>query len=132
LGLAMRQFFLQGGATAWLVRCGDPLPLAEPDASPEEYRAARLAALAGGTPPAEGRLPILPGLAGRSRPADPLDPASWLGAAAIFGIDDAAMLLLPDLVDLCADPLDPAPEIEPRMGLPERWRPCAPPIGEED
>ena len=132
LGLAVRQFFLQGGATAWVVRCGDPLPLADPSGSADDFRAARLAALAGGAPDDEGRIPILPGLAGRSPSADPLDPASWLGAAAIFGIDEAAMLLLPDLVDLCADPLEPAPEIEPQMGPPEHWRPCAPPIAEDE
>ncbi len=132
LGLALRQFFLQGGATAWVVRCGDPLALADPAASPEEFRAARLTALAGGGPESDQRIPILPGLAGRSRSADPLDPASWLGAAAIFGIDEAAMLVVPDLVDLCADPLDPVPEIEPELGPPEHWRPCAPPIAEDE
>lgn len=131
LGLAVRQFFLQGGATAWVMRCGDPLPLADPAADPDDFRAARLGALAGGGPDGDERIPILPGLAARSRSADPLDPASWLGAAAIFGIDEAAMLLLPDLVDLCADPLEPAPEIEPKMGAPENWRPCAPPVPDD-
>ncbi len=132
LGLAVRHFFQQGGATAYVVRCGDPLPLADPRASPEEFRRERLMALAGGAPAGEKRIPILPGFAGLSRSADPLEPASWVGAAAIFGVEDAAMLLLPDLVDLFADPLEPAPEVEPRMGPPENWRPCAPATTDED
>ncbi|MCJ2186490.1 hypothetical protein [Novosphingobium beihaiensis] len=132
LGLAVRQFFLQGGSAAYVVRCGDPLPVADPEASPEAYRTARGNALSGKAAPEQDRVPILPGLQNRSNPADPLDPASWLGAAAIFGVMDAAMLVLPDVADLTAEPLEAAPEFVPVLGQTEQWRPCAPAAGESD
>ena len=132
LGLAVRQFFRQGGVSAYIVRCGDPLPLAVPDAKRNAFRKARTDALCGDAAPDKDRIPILPGLRGRSLPADPLDPASWLGAAAIFGVSDAALLVVPDLVDLVASSLEPAPEPEPAQGPPEEWRPCAPTIDDSD
>lgn len=132
LGLAVRQFFQQGGAAAYVVRCGDPLPLAEPDASKAEFRQSRDRALGGKASPGNDRIPILPGYRGQSTPADPLDPASWLGAAAIFAVSEAAMILLPDVVDLTVDPLAPAPEPDMAQGPPEQWRPCAPAIDESD
>ena len=132
LGLAVRQFFLQGGISAYIVRCGDPLPVAEPDAPPEHFRETRERALCGDAAPDGDRIPILPGLRNASLPADPLDPATWLGAAAIFALLDAAMLILPDLVELAADPLPPTPKPEPVQGPPEQWRPCAPVLNESD
>ena len=114
LGLAVRQFFLQGGASAYVVRCGDPLPGAEPDASADDFRKVRDNALFGKAAPDDDRIPILPGLRGKSLPADPLDPASWLGAAAIFAVMDAAMLVLPDLIDLAADGLLDRAKIQQR------------------
>ena len=132
LGLAVRQFFLQGGATAYIVRCGDPLPVAEPDAAPGTFRETRDRALCGKAAPGDDRIPILPGLRNKSLSADPLDPATWLGVAAIFALLDAALLVVPDLVDLAADPLPSAPAPEPVQGPPEQWRPCAPVVGESD
>lgn len=121
LGLAVRQFFEEGGTTAYIVRCGDPASLSEPELEDAEFRASRLEILARG---AGGDIPILPGLAGQSTRADPTDPATWHGAAAIFEIEDVAMLVLPDLVDLCAPPLPEAPALAPTAYPPEQFRPC--------
>lgn len=119
LGLAVRSFFDEGGAKAWIVRTGDPAPL---DADEAE----KLPFLTGQGSEGAGRVAILPGFRGASPAADPGDPRTWSGAGTIFGIGDAAMLLLPDLIDICAggpeyaevEPVPPAP--------PEQFRPCAP------
>lgn len=119
LGLAVRSFFEEGGAKAWIVRTGDPPPL-------DADEAAKLPLLTGQGAEGAGRVAILPGFRGASRASDPGDPQTWSGAGAIFGVGDAAMLLLPDLVDICAggpelaepEPAAPAP--------PEVFRPCAP------
>ena len=124
LGLAVRQFFLQGGARAWIVRCGDPLPLADPTLGDDKFADLQLTSLAGPTPAGADAQPILPGLDGRSPRPDPLDIATWQGAALIFSVEDAAMLLLPDLTDLCAGPAEiMAPPPEP-PGPPEQFLPC--------
>lgn len=126
LGLAVRQFFLQGGAKAWILRCGDPLPLADPALDAEAFRQRQLGAVGGPIAAGSDAQPILPGFESRSTAADPLDPATWRGAAAIYAIDDAAMLLLPDLPELAAGPAEIAvPPPEP-PGPPEAFRPCAP------
>jgi uncharacterized protein len=71
-------------------------------------------------------VPLLPGFERRGIAASPRDPATWRGAAHALGIDEAAMLLLPDLPDLCAPPPDPAaPPPEPTPP-PEAFRPCGP------
>lgn len=130
LGLAVRQFFLQGGARAWILRCGDPLPLADPDLDAEAFVARQLTALAGPVAAGADAQPILPGFMARSRDADPLDPATWTGAATIYAIDDAAMLLLPDLPDLASGEVEIA-ELPPEPpGPPEAFRPCAVPAGD--
>lgn len=126
LGLAVRQFFAQGGAKAWIVRCGDPLSLAAPDLTSDQFAERQLRALAGPIAPDADGVPILPGFQSRSRDADPLDPATWAGAAAIYAIDDAAMLLLPDLPDLAAGPPQIAEPLPEPPGPPEAFRPCAP------
>lgn len=131
LGLAVRQFFLNGGARSWIIRCGDPLPLTKPDLDPDEFGEIQLNALGGPIAAAADTQPILPGFMGLSRDADPLDSATWLGAAAIHAIEDAAMLLLPDLPDLAAGPakiLEPPPE---PPGPPEEFRKCAAPAADE-
>lgn len=130
LGLAVRQFFLQGAARAWIVRCGDPVPLADPDLDADAFAAQQLTALAGPIADGADAQPILPGFMARSNDADPLDPATWLGAAAIFGVDDAAMLLLPDLPDLVSGPAEIAPLPPEPPGPPEAFRPCAVPGGD--
>jgi Bacteriophage tail sheath protein len=132
LGLAVRQFFLQGGVRAWIIRCGDPLPLAAPTPDDEPaFRERQLAALAGSKVGLIDAQPILPGFEDRSPAADPLDAATWQGAALIYAIADAAMLLLPDLPELAAGPAKymEAPEQPP--GPPEEFRPCAPAFADE-
>ena len=132
LGLAVRQFFLQGGARAWILRCGDPLPLTDSTLDADAFRQIQLTAIGG---PISGPLdaqPILPGFQGRSTGADPLDSSTWKGAAAIFAIEDAAMLLIPDLPDLAAGPariMEPPPE---PPGPSEEFRPCAPSIADDE
>lgn len=119
LGLAVRSFFDEGGAKAYIVRTGDPLAL-------DSDEVAKLPLLTGQGAEGAGRVAILPGFGGAGRAADPGDPETWSGAGAIFGVGDAAMLLLPDLIDICAggpefaepEPAAPAP--------PEQFRPCAP------
>ena len=128
LGLAVRQFFAQGGAKAWIVRCGDPLSLAAPDLDADEFLERQLSALAGPIAPGRAAVPILPGFHSRSRDADPLDPASWIGAASIYAIEDAAMLLLPDLPELAAAPPQPIEPIPEPPGPAEAFRPCAPTV----
>lgn len=130
LGLAVRQYFQQGGAKAWIVRCGDPLPLADPALDPAQFASRQLTALAGPISVDLDAVPILPGFKARSRDADPLDPATWTGAAAIYGIEDAAMLLLPDLPELCAGPPQVAEPLPESPGPPEAFRPCTPVLGE--
>ena len=132
LGLAVRQFFLQGGARAWVIRCGDPLPLTDSSLDTDAFREIQLSALGGPVAGTVDAQPILPGFHDRSLPADPLDAATWKGAAAIYAIDDAAMLLLPDLPDLAAGPariMEPPPE---PPGPPEAFRPCAPSVAAEE
>jgi hypothetical protein len=130
LGLAVRQFFNQGGAKAWVLRCGDPLPLADPALDEDEFAARQLTALAGPIPQGTDAQAILPGFMSRSMDADPLDPATWRGAAAIYAIEDAAMLLLPDLPDLVSGPAEIAEPPEEPPGPPEAFRPCAVPSGD--
>ncbi|HEY1606404.1 MAG TPA: phage tail sheath C-terminal domain-containing protein [Allosphingosinicella sp.] len=129
LGLAVKSFFEAGGAKAYVVRTGDPLPLvgATPDATIAAKRA--LLAWSPAKPPADAadRVPILAGLAGLGIPADPGDPATWSGAAAIYAIEDAAMLLLPDLAEIAAGAPRPVPPVADVPGPPEQFLPCAQP-----
>ena len=93
LGLAVRQFFLQGGARAWILRCGNPLPLADPKLAVDEFRELQLTALGGPMTAGADAQPILPGFNSRSSPADPLDRPPG-GAWRRLRVDDAAMLLI--------------------------------------
>lgn len=130
LGLAVKSFFEEGGARAYVVRTGDPLPLIDPEASPEDFADAerRLLSWSAGEPPPDAaeRAPILPGFRSLGSGADPADPATWTGAATIYAVDDAAMLLLPDLIDICAGSPQPVPPVPEPPGPPEQFRPCAP------
>jgi hypothetical protein len=129
LGLAVKSFFEEGGAKAYVVRTGDPLPLADPDMTQPQFTVAKMRLLSWGsaTPPdPDKRAPILPGFRSLGRTADPADPATWSGAAAIFAVSDAAMLVLPDLIDICGGAPEPIPPIPEPPGPPEQFRPCAP------
>lgn len=131
LGLAVRQFFLQGGVRAWILRCGDPLPLTDSALNTAGFREMQLTAIGGPIASTVDAQPILPGFGSRSLDADPLDAATWKGAALIYAIPDAAMLLLPDLPDLAAGPARIMPPLPEPPGPPEAFRPCAPSTAEE-
>lgn len=129
LGLALKSFFESGGAKAYVVRTGDPLPLT---GVPETAAAERLALLSQAPAPGGGaqppvRVPILSGFDDRGLAADPADPRTWTGAAAIYAVDDAAMLVLPDLADIAAGAPRAAPTLPEPPGPPEDFLPCARP-----
>jgi hypothetical protein len=67
------------------VRCGDPLPLLPNASLDDATRAQRLQALLG-----------------NASPWSPLDAAAWRGLAHLFGLDEPAMVCLPDLPELYA------------------------------
>jgi hypothetical protein len=130
LGLAVKSFFAEGGIRAVIVRTGDPLPLLGDDA-PDAAIAAkrRLISWAFAAAPADAgaRAPLLPGFAGRGTPAEATDPRTWRGAAHVFGVEDAAMLSLPDLPELIAGAPEPIPDLPAPPAPPEQFKPCAPP-----
>jgi hypothetical protein len=128
LGLAVRAFFREGGAKAWILRCGDPLSLTDPALDDATFAKRQLTALAGPIADPAKSCPILPGFRARALAAEPQNPATWTGASAIYAIDDAAMLLLPDLPDLVSGPAQPLPEPDPPPGPPEQFIPCAPAV----
>jgi hypothetical protein len=110
LGLAVRGFFEAGGLKAYVVRVGDPRPLvtSAPSATEIAARRALMAWTTANAPSDAGqRVPLIPGFGSAGTPPSAQDPASWHGAALILGIDDAAMLALPDLPDLLAGPPPP-------------------------
>ena len=151
LGLAVRSFFAEGGIKAWVVRAGDPPPLLDVDdpdaardtvvrplqADPAALRAARRQLLswdrkkhnppvAGQMPPdADLRVPLIPGL-DRGAPPSASDPGTWCGVAHIWGIDDAAMLSLPDLAEVFAPQPEALSDLAGPPPVPEAWKPCAP------
>jgi len=129
LGLAVKSFFDEGGAKAYVVRTGDPLPLVDPTLSIPQFTVAKMRLLSWGSAApddAASRVPILPGFRSLGASADPADPSTWTGAAAIFAVSDAAMLVLPDLIDICGGAPEPMPDIPEPPGPPEQFRPCAP------
>lgn len=128
LGLAVRAFFAEGGRRCYVVRCGDPPPLMSATADGRASRRLLLAWGAGAPADAADRRPILPGLFGLGVPASPADPVTWHGVAHALGLDEAAMLCLPDLPDLLAAdpaPLPPPPAPPPN---PEAFVACAPSV----
>lgn len=135
LGLALRSFFAEGGRKAYVVRTGDPLPLVDFGTETAPVDAAAFAAakrnLLDGLGKvalrrADARIPLLPGLVEPGNSPDPSQRDTWLGAAAILGVDDAAMLLLPDLIDLCGGrPERAQPEPVPPATA-DAFKPCAP------
>ena len=130
LGLAVKSFFAEGGIRVVVVRTGDPLPLLS-DAGPDAAAAAkrRLLSWAAADAPADAaqRVPLLPGFAGRGSPVEATNPHTWRGAAHVFGVEEAAMLLLPDLPDLIAGAPAPIPDLPTPPAPPEQFKPCAPP-----
>ncbi len=130
LGLAVRSFFAEGGRKAYIVRVGDPDAIVDfsIDQDADVNRKRKLIDGLGKVRMGQAgrpRLPLLPGFSTASNSPDPSQRGTWMGAAAIFGVEDAAMLLLPDLVELCAGrPERAADDAEPPP--PEDFKPCAP------
>jgi len=131
LGLAVRSFFAEGGRKAYIVRTGDPLALVDFSLGEAAFVAAKRALIDGLGKARLGqagleRLPLLPGFAQPGNDPDPSYRETWMGSAAVFGIEDVAMLLLPDLIELCAG----RPERATGEGEPpppsEEFKPCAP------
>ncbi|SFI42374.1 hypothetical protein [Albimonas pacifica] len=133
MGLAVRSFFAQGGRKAWIVRTGDPLPVVVPgeDAAAHRLVRRRRLSLAAIDELTAEFAPLLPGFEGIGMPVSAQDPGTWRGAAHLLGIDEAAMLLLPDLPELCAGPPAPAAVIPAPPPPPEAFRPCGPLVSEE-
>ncbi len=136
LGLAVRSFFEQGGQKAIIVRTGDPISLIDSSMNADDFSAAKRhlfdwpTASADASPPgmppdAASRVPILPGLINAAHRPDPGVRSSWQGAGAIFGVEDAAMLLVPDLVDLCAGAPVSMPDVPTPSAPSESFKPCA-------
>lgn len=119
MDVAIRQFFAMGGALAHVVSLGPPLPLFGP-------REARTEAL--------GRLLALPGAEARDVAAlstGPLPPphlaaTTRTGILHLYGLDEAAFLLLPDLPDLCARDRRPVPEPAPAAPRVVAFAECLP------
>lgn len=129
LGLAVRTFFAEGGVKAWIVRTGDPLPLLSGKSAAKTMAEKRaLLSWIEVTKPddADQRVALIPGLGSVGTSAEATDPSTWHGAAHIWGIDDAAMLSLPDLPTLCGLPPDPLAPLTGAPPVPEQFKPCAP------
>ncbi|WP_372617555.1 phage tail sheath C-terminal domain-containing protein [Falsiroseomonas sp.] len=131
LALAVRSFFAAGGVRAWVVRCGDPLPLLRRGSSAAiAAQNARLLAWAPAAPPPDAaqRVPLIGGLNGLGNEPDPTAPATWRGVGHAWGVEEAAMLLLPDLAELAGGVPRPLPAPPGPPPVPEAFRPCAPPV----
>jgi uncharacterized protein len=94
LGAAVRRFFGQGGQRAIVIRVGDPWPFLEDPGTRAASREARIRRLT-------------PAFVVPSLPFDATDPRTWLGIEHLYGLAEASLVGLPDLVDACAD--DPPP-----------------------
>src|SRR6478609_7041478 len=131
LGLAVRSFFAEGGRKAYIVRTGDPEAIVDFSIEEDDDIARKRRLIDGLDKVRFGqagklRLPLLPGFAEASNSPDPSERGTWMGAAAIFGVEDAAMLLLPDLIELCAGRPERATGDEEPPPPPEDFKPCAP------
>lgn len=130
LGLAIRSFFEEGGAKAYVVRTGDPLPVLtgddeDPEAARKRYRDLLDWPASKAPDDAEERVALLKGIRG-SGPGDMRDPAHWSGAALIYYAWDAAMLLLPDLPELVSGPAQVMPTRFVPDSVEEQFIDCAP------
>lgn len=103
LDAAVRQFFAMGGTRAVIVSLGEPLPLFAPAAA----RESALARLAGLGPVPGGH--VMHRLRADDLPPPHIAAAGRSGITHLYGLPEPAMLLLPDLPDLCAADRIPAP-----------------------
>jgi Bacteriophage tail sheath protein len=108
LGAAVRSFFAQGGRRCYVVRVGDPWPMA----STRVIRLGRIAK-------------VIPGYPGPFA-CSPYDRESWHGLGHLFGLSDVSFICLPDLAEAVASnpvPLDPTPP--PAVKAVEQWVECS-------
>jgi hypothetical protein len=130
LGLAVRSFFAEGGRKCYVVRCGDPVsPNSEPDAQEGDHRALRrrLVDWPRAAPPADfiDRAPLIPGWRDDASVPRSDDRRTWRGVGHILGLDDVAMISVPDLPDLLAVEPRPLPDLPEPPSPPETFKPCA-------
>ncbi|MCU7375494.1 hypothetical protein PEC18_32900 [Paucibacter sp. O1-1] len=127
-GVALRAFFGEGGRRAYIVRSGDPSCLFESAGErfnscfPEPGTPERCAQLPGVQ--AIVRRGFLSGLRPGGRPVA-LSAADWVGLEHVYGLNDVAFALLPDLVDACAQSLGGEPAPPEVIAAPEHFRECA-------
>jgi hypothetical protein len=108
MGAAVRSFFSQGGRKCYVVRVGDPLPLAA-------TRERRLSLVE----------KIIPGYPYRFNPS-PADRLSWQGTGHLFGLPDTSFLCLPDLAELFgAEPERLDVKVERPVPPPEQFVECS-------
>jgi len=123
LGVALRTFFGAGGREAVIVRMGDP----PPRYCSEEDRVAALSTLVGGgygdgAPDLAGLLSdTLPELPAEYPTRDP-----WHGLAHLHGLEDVAMVLMPDLPELVATVPGVSREADELPRPKEIFQVCAP------
>lgn len=123
MGVALRSFFASGGREAVIVRMGDPVSLF----ASERERVEALAALIGeqygesAISLADLKDGVLPQL-----PAEFPTREPWHGLAHLHGLENVAMVLLPDVPDLVATVPALAREVEALPRPKETFTPCAP------
>lgn len=124
LAEAVRRFFAMGGRRAYVIRMGDPPPVL---ADRDRRRRALRRMLVGGVEPAElTSAQLLFDLAGAPPRAD-IPTRERHGPEHLFGLEDAALLLMPDLPDLVAPPPEPAEPAPPAEAPTEVFAECLPP-----
>jgi hypothetical protein len=132
LGLAVRSFFAEGGAKAYIVRVGDPPPLIDRrDVGAVLADKRKLISWDAGHPATQPanvaeRVPLLAGFGMLGAPASSGDPGTWRGAAHVLGLDDVALIALPDLSELYSGPPQPLPPPADPPAIAERFIPCGP------
>ncbi len=84
LAATVRSFFAQGGKKCYVVRVGDPVTNTDFGAG----KAAKLQAILGAAPMTAG--------------AAPDGPGAWTGVAVLGALEEASLLVLPDLAAVCA------------------------------
>jgi hypothetical protein len=123
LGAAVRSFFRQGGARCFVTRIDDPgtyttLAVSAPAAEKLAFTTSQRTRLG----------LLLPGFIGGTTPPSPADPSTWKGLGALFGLDEAAFICLPDLPELVADTALEPEGLAPLPPSPEVFVDCAPEI----
>lgn len=114
LGAAVRAFFVQGGRRCYVVRMGDPWPIAT-------GRSDRISFVSQLIPGYRADGPgVLDG--------NPSDRAAWHGIGHLYGLSEVSFLALPDLCDAIADdPTEPSGDLPPIRKAPERFVACSAP-----